>query len=586
MNNEIHECDVLVVGSGAAGFAAAITARQAGLNVLLAEKAGCFGGTTATSGGYIWIPGNPLAAKAGIKDSPADIRRYLKEELGDAYSEKHIEAYLKSGPGMVDFFVNRMGIDFMVATQMPDYHPDLPGSQRGRSLHVRPVDGRILGKDFRRLRPLPRELALFGMGVSSGSDLSHLYKFGRSLKSTFRVLSLLTRYGFDLLRFGRGTQLVNGNALIARLARVLFDLGAPVWTSSPVMDLVCEGDRVVGALVSRHGRTVHVKTRRGVVLASGGFAHDVERRNAIYRHSARAGEHLSLTAPGDEGDGARMAESVGGYVDPDVLNGGAWMPISKVPRPDGTWGPILHSINHGKPGMISVLPNGKRFADESLSYHDFVERMIASSPHTGGAGAFIICDQKAFSKYGLGYAKPFLPFRKLVDAGYLTVGRSVEELAQRAGIDAKNLVQTIANYNTHARRGEDPEFGKGRSRYGHFLGDLSHKPNPNIEALDKGPYYAVWMYPGDIGTFAGIKTDERARVVRRDGSVVKGLFAAGNDMASVFKGTYPGGGALIGPAMTFGYVAARELVGAPAAAEGRQSADVGQGKEDRNGSDE
>lgn len=561
MTIPVYECDVLVAGSGAAGFAAAITARSAGLEVLVAEKANRFGGTTATSGGYIWIPGNPLAEKEGIKEDPAAIRTYLRQELGERYDHDMVEAYLTQGPQMVDFIVNRVGVPFMVATQMPDYHPEREGaSQGGRSLHVIPVNGRTLGKEFARLRPLPRELSLFGMGVSSGSDLSHLYKFGRSLQSTWRVSVLLLKYGLDLLRFGRGQHLVNGNALIARLAKALFDMGTPLWTACAVMDLTYEGDRVTGALVNRHGRLVQVKARRGVVLASGGFAHNPERRDSVYPHSARSGEHLSLTAPGDEGDGVRMAESVGGYLDSDVSNMGAWMPISKVPRPDGTWGPILHSINHGKPGMISVLANGKRYADESLSYHDFVEKMIAATLPGQATGAFIVCDQRAFSKFGLGYAKPFLPMGKLIDSGYLMVGDTVEALAQKAGIDAAMLRQTIDDYNRHAVKGEDPEFGKGQNRYGHFLGDLGHQPNPNVAPLDQGPYYAVWMYPGDIGNFAGIKTDSKARVLRKDGTVIAGLYAAGNDMRSVFGGSYPGGGSLIGPAMTFGYIAGRDMV--------------------------
>lgn len=554
----VHQCDVLVVGTGAAGFSAAITARKAGLDVLLVEKAGRFGGTTAISGGYIWIPGNPLSEKAGIKDTPAEIKKYLRKELGDAADDPRVLAYLAHGPEMVDFFVNEMGIEFNVAPQMPDYHSEQEGaSQGGRSLHAKPVNGDILGKEFGRLRPLPRELALFGMGVSSGSDLSHLYKFGRSVKSTIRVASLLTRYGIDLLRFGRGRNLVNGNALIARLARVLFELKVPLWTFAPVTDLLQEGGRVVGAIVSHNGQPIQVRAALGVVLASGGFAHDVTRRSAVYKHPARSGEHISLTAPGDEGDGARMAESVGGYVDDTVSNAGAWMPISKVPRPDGTWGPFLHSVNIGKPGMISVLRNGKRFVDESLSYHDFVEKMIATPGVGSPAGAFIVCDQRAFSKYGLGYAKPFLPMRKLIDSGYLIVGDTPADLARKAGIDVDGFVATVSAYNRHAVNGNDPEFGKGRSKYGHFLGDLSHQPNPNIAPLDKGPYYAVWMYPGDIGNFSGIATDANARVIDKAGRPVEGLFAAGNDMASAFRGTYPGGGALIGPAMTFGYIAAR-----------------------------
>lgn len=560
--DQTYQCDVLVVGSGAAGFAAAIAAREAGLKVLLIEKEARFGGTTATSGGYLWIPGNPVSAAAGIIDTPGDIRRYLRAELGEAYNEASIESFLRFGPEMVDFFVNKLGVELYPATRMPDYHPAKPGaSPGGRSLHAKPVSGAILGKELCRLRPLPRELALFGMGVSSGSDLAHLYKFGKSLNSTVRVAMLLARYGWHKLRYGRALHLVNGNALIARLARVFFDLGAPLWTNASATDLIVENGNVRGAKVVHNGQPVVVHASKGVILASGGFAQDVPRRSAIYSHAARAGEHISLTSPGNQGDGARMAESAGGWVDASGTNAGAWMPISKVPRPDGSSGAIIHSVNLGKPGVIAVLRNGRRFVDESLSYHDFVERMIHVEGNESPSGAYILCDHQAFKRYGLGYAKPFLPLGGLIESGYLHRADTLAELARSTGIDAAALEATVASYNLHACHGEDPEFGKGKDRYGHFLGDQSHQPNPNVAPLKEGPFYAVWMYPGDIGTFAGIKADAYARVLRTDNSIVGGLFAVGNDMASVFCGRYPGGGSLIGPGMTFGYVAGRTAAG-------------------------
>ncbi len=561
-NGNGHNCDVLVIGSGAAGLATAITARKAGLDVLVVEKAPVFGGTTAISGGYVWIPGNSLATETGIRDDKERARQYLREELGNDYDEARVETYLTNGPRMIDFFVKEVGVPF-VTTAMPDYHPDRPGAlPRGRSLQAKPVKADILGRELSRLRPLPRELSLFGMGVSSGSDLSHFYKFGRSVHSTFRVAALLAKYGYDVVRYGRGQSLVNGNALVARLASALFGMATPIWTFSPASELIMEDDRVVGAVINRNGREVHVKARRGIVLASGGFAHNVERRAQIYTHPALADEHISLTAPGNVGDGARMAENVGGYIASDIPNSGAWMPISRVPRPDGTWGAIIHSVNQGKPGMIAVLRNGRRFVDESVSYHDFVERLISHPDSGRPAGAFLICDRKAFSKYGLGYAKPFLPTRSLIDAGYLYKADSIAVLARQIGVDPDTLSRTVTEYNRHAVAGEDPEFSKGKSVYGHYLGDVSNPTNPNVAPLAGGPFYAVWMYAGDIGNFAGIKTDEHARVVRKDGSVVAGLFAVGNDMASVFRGRYPGGGSLIGPAMTFGFTAARFIASA------------------------
>lgn len=552
-----HRCDVLVIGSGAGGFATAITARMAGLDVLMVEKAPVFGGTTAISGGYIWIPGSSQATEAGLDDDPDACRRYLREELGNDYDEAKVETYLTNGPRMVDFFVREIGVPFATTT-MPDYHPGQPGAlPHGRSLQAGPVKAGILGDQLHRLRPLPRELSLFGMGVSSGSDLSHFYRFGRSLRSTLRVGALLAKYGYDVVRHGRGQELVNGNALIARLARALFDMGTPLWTFAPASELIVENGRVVGAVVNRNGRAVRVIARRGVVLASGGFAQNVERRAGIYNHPALGDEHVSLTAPGNVGDGARMAESVGGSVASDIPNAGAWMPISRVPRPDGTFGAIIHSVNQGKPGMIAVLRSGRRFTDESVSYHDFVERLVAHPDSGRPAGAFLICDQTAFAKYGLGYAKPFLPTRGLIRAGYLYKAETIAELAVATGIDPDALGRTVTEYNRHAAKGEDPEFGKGRSVYGHYLGDAGNPINPNVAPLDKGPFYAVWMHAGDIGNFAGIRTDENARVLRGDGSAVPGLFAVGNDMASVFRGRYPGGGSLIGPAMTFGFTAAR-----------------------------
>ena len=555
-----HHCDVLVVGSGAAGFAAAITARKAGLDVLLVEKAGCFGGTSAISGGYIWIPNNALARAAGMADSPEKAREYLRSELGERYDDAFIDAYLDHGPKMVDFLVNDIGIPFSVSTQMPDYHPDAAGSTIGRSLHVKPVNGRILGKEFRRLRPLPRELSLFGMGVSSGSDLSHLYKFGRSFDSTVRVCLLLARYGIDVLRFGRGQQLTNGNALIARLAKaLLFDLQAPVWTSAPITRLLNEGGRIVGAMVSKNGQPIEVRADCGVILASGGFAHDVERRTKLYPHPAGLEEHVSLAAPGNAGDGARVAEAVGGHVDAGVSNAAAWMPLSRVPRPDGSWGAILHSVNLGKPGVIAVLRDGKRFVNESLSYHDFVQALISLPDVETPVGAFVVCDHRAFGKYGLGYAKPFLSLQALIDAGYLIRADTPEELARAAGIEPVGFVQTLREFNAHAVHGDDPAFGKGGNAYARFLGDMSHTPNPCVAPIDQAPYYAVWMYAGDIGSFAGIKTDPCARVMRSDGTAVPGLFAVGNDMASAFGGSYPGGGTPLGLGMTFGYIAGRIL---------------------------
>lgn len=557
--NDRH-CDVLVIGSGAGGFSAAITARKAGLDVLMVEKAGVFGGTTATSGGFIWIPNNPLAEKEGFGDSADRARDYLRQLCGNDYDPVMVDAYLEHGASMVDFFSREVGIPFNATTRMTDYHPEFAGGQKmGRSLQAMPVHARILGGEFSRLRPLPRELSLFGMGVSSGSDLRHLYKFGRSLKSTVRVTRLLSKYGWDRVVHGRGRSLVNGNALIARLAAAFFAMKGDLWTLAPARELLTEGGRVTGAVVHRNGSLVTVHARRGVVLASGGLSHDIQRRGKLYRHAAGQEEHVSIVAPGNVGDGARMAEAVGGFIDNDMANPAAWMPISRVPRPDGSWGGIIHSVNQGKPGTIAVLRNGKRFTDESHSYHEFIESLIDHPDAGRPAGAFFICDDDAFSRYGLGYAKPFLPIGPLRKSGYIFRADTVRGLAEQIGIDPDRLDSTVQSYNTHAERGEDPEFGKGRNAYGHYLGDETNPYNPNVAPLKRGPFYALWFYAGDVGSFAGIRTDGRGRVMRPDATPVPGLYATGNDMANVFRGHYPGAGSLIGPAMTFGFAAARDI---------------------------
>lgn len=527
--------------------------------MLVVEKAPFFGGTSATSGGVIWIPGHRLAGPAVKPDDRQEQQRYLLEVLGPQFPGPLIDTYLDNGPKMVDFFVNEVGIEFAVAA-MPDYLSHLPGGRNGgRSLQALPVHAKVLGAELGRLRPPLREMTLFGLAIGSGNNLNDLYRFGRSLPATLRVLGRFARYGSDLLLHGRGQTLVNGNALMARLASAAFRLGIPVWTSAPAEELIFDGERVAGAVVQHGGEPVRVCARKGVVLASGGIAQDIARRQQVYGHPARAHQHLSLTAPGNTGDGARMAESAGGFVDTTVASPGAWMPTSKVARPDGTWGLVFHSVNVGKPGVIAVLRDGKRFVDESVPYHYFVKSMVAACGDMQPPGAFVICDQASFRRYGLGYAKPLLPQGRLLKTRYLYKAASIEALAQQIGVEPGALAQTVKDYNVHAAQGQDPQFGKGTHRFGNYLGDASHPLSPNVAPLLQAPFYAVWMQPGDIGSFAGIRTNAQAQAMRPDGMVIPGLFAVGNDMASVFRGHYPGGGSMLGPGMTFGFVAGRTL---------------------------
>ncbi len=337
------------------------------------------------------------------------------------------------------------------------------------------------------------------------------------------------------------------------------DLDIPVWLQSPVKSLIIENGRVRGALVERERKPLRVLASRGVVLATGGFPHDVARRRQVFPHAPSETEHISMAPDGNSGDGLRLAEEIGGTADMSYPNLGSWMPVSRVPLGNGRSTKVLHIMDRGKPGIIAVRSDGKRFTNEGANYHDFGAAMIANGPN-GRQETFVVADHRAMRKYGLGFAKPFpVPLTPYLRSGYLMRGKTIEELAQTAGIDARALRETIETFNTHARNGKDPQFHKGETVYERFQGDATHKPNPCVGPLDKGPYYAVRVMPGDIGTFGGIRTDEHSRVLDGEGAAVPGLYAVGNDAASIFGGAYPGGGATLGPAMTFGYIVGRHL---------------------------
>ena len=367
----------------------------------------------------------------------------------------------------------------------------------------------------------------------------------------------------DVLRYGRGMTLTNGNALAGRLAKSAFDLNIPLWLSSPVRELIVENGAVRGALVEREGRVVRVHARRGVVLACGGFPHDVARRKAMFPHAPDGTGHFSPGPPGNTGDGLRMAEAVGGRVDDILPNAAAWVPVSVTKRKDGSSGVMPHFIDRAKPGVIAVMRDGARFANEGNSYHDFVQDMVKAAKPGEEISAFLICDHKTLRKYGLGCVPPFpMPIGHHLRTGYLKRGATLAELAAQAGIDASGLEATVTKFNASAATGQDTAFGKGSRAYNRFQGDALHGPNPCIAPVEHGPFYAIKMVIGDLGTYAGIKTDANARALDADGQPIEGLYAAGNDMASIMGGNYPGAGITLGPALTFGYIAGRHLVGA------------------------
>lgn len=563
-SDTVH-CDLLVVGSGAGGLSCAITAAKHGLKVIVTEKAPVFGGTTAFSGGVLWVPGNPHCP-AAKDDTREAAREYLRHETGAHFDAQAVDAFLDAAPEMVAWFERETRVKF-VPTLYPDYHPTVTGGvDIGRSILAAPFDIRELGEHMARLRPPLKTITFIGMMFnSSNADLKHFFNATKSFTSFVYVAKRLATHLKELLLYRRGVQVTSGNALAARLAKSAFDLGIPIWTDTPAVQLIDERGAVHGAVVRRSGVDVRVIASRGVVLATGGFAHDAKRIAEAYPHVQRGGEHLSPVPEHNTGDGIRLAEGVGGDFRTRFPNAAAWMPVSRVPggsadgRGDGVF---VHLLDRYKPGIIAVTRKGQRFCNESESYHDVGAAMIEACRGERETAVWLICDRRAIDTYGLGYVKPSpVPRGRFIRNGYLLEGRTLAELAARCGIDAAGLEATVAAYNRDAVNGDDPAFGRGRTSFNRYLADPARQPNPCVAPIEHGPYYAVKLIMGDLGTFDGLTTDVAGRVLRTDGSAVEGLYAVGNDRASVMGGNYPGAGITLGPNMAFGWLTARHIAG-------------------------
>ncbi len=552
MAPEDPEFDVVVAGSGAAGMTAALTAARQGLSVVVIEKTGYFGGSTARSGGGLWVPCNAVLRRAGVADTPEQASAYLAHVAGDDVTQERQRALLEHGPAMLDLVMSAAPVGFAWVPGYADYYPEAPGGlASGRTIEPAPLDGRILGTELGHLNP-PYLPAPDGMAITAADYrwLSLGTRHPRAIWTTAKVAGRMAA-----TKALRRRTMTLGQALSAGLRAGLASAGVPLWLDTPLTGLLTSDGRVAGVRVTRDGQPATIAARRGVLIATGGFERNAAMRAEYQRQPI--GTDWTVGSPGNTGDGIVAGQDAGAAL--DLMDDAWWGP--SIPL---TGGPFFCLSERSLPGCILVNAAGERFVNEAAPYVDAVHAMYDKhsddKPHIP---AWLIIDQRYRNSYvfaGLPPRKP-LP-RRWYAAGAVYRASTLAELAGQVGIAADGLGETVRRFNGFAEAGKDEDFGRGDSAYDRYYGDPRCRPNPNLAPLAKPPFYAIKIVPGDLGTKGGLRTDERARALRWDGSVIDGLYAAGNASAAVMGHSYAGAGATIGPAMTFGYIAALDMAAA------------------------
>ncbi len=549
--------DLVVVGAGGAGMATALFAALDGKSVLLVERTPYVGGTTALSAGTTWVPGTHHSAKVNPIDTLDDAARYLTNAIGERTPAPLRQAFLDHGAAAVKRLEERTEVKFRPYAKHPDYISDLDGSTlNGRALEPVPFDGRLLGDLFKLVRPPIPEFTVLGGMMVDRTDINHVLALTKSLVSFKHALKIIARHGMDRLSYPRGTRLVMGNALIARLLYSLSLQGDVSLLLNTSVERFQRGEAgVTGLTLTASGHKREVAVRGGVVLASGGF-----NRHPDLRAQLLPGVDIAWcpAGPGHTAEAHTPAKSVGAVYGQGALSHAFWAPVSLRKRADGSTAVFPHFVmDRAKPGTLSVNQQGERFVNESTSYHLFGMAMQA----TGSVPAYLVCDAAALRKYGIGMVRPgasakdMAPF--LAD-GYLVQGATLDELAQKLGINAGGLKASVEEINRCAETGVDVRFHRGETAYQQNIGDATAgTQNPNIGPLKIAPYFAVRLYPGDIGAATGFATDDHARVLDARGQPVPGLYAVGNAMHSIMGGVYTAPGITIGPGLVFGYLCAR-----------------------------
>ncbi len=537
-----HEVDFLVVGSGGGGMTAALAAHDAGLSTLVVEKAKKFGGSTGISGGGIWIPNNPTLRQAGHDDSRESIRRYLDALTEGKVAPERLDAFVDHGPATMELLARSRWWKLSWTKGYSDYHPEWDGGRpAGRSVEPKPFDTRKLGEDERYQRPNSMKGPL-GLWITS-ADYRDLAMVKRTWRGRWKSVIAAWRVSSNVVR--RRHMATGGRALVARLRMALKDASIPLWLQTPMTALVVEDGVVVGVEVTREGATQRIRGRYGVLLACGGFDHDPElRRRTCPRAAGRTTVSALARTPATA---SSRACSLGAAV--DFMDDAWWMP--SVEHPTGATIPLVSE--RAIPGQVIVSTDGRRFTNESSPYVNFVHDQLEGKH----LEAWCVMDARARSRYPFAQILPGAPFPKsFYEAGMVHRADTLAEPARSIGVHEENLVATVERFNGFARSGVDEDFGRGESAYDQYYGDPNLK-NPNLDVIDKAPYYAIRIQIGDLGTKGGLVCDEHGRVLREDGSVIDGLYATGNASASVMANEYAGPGATIGPSMVFGYIAAR-----------------------------
>ena len=560
MQSDEWRGDLVVLGSGAAGLAAAVTAAVHGAKVLLLERDARFGGTSAISGGALWIPMTRQAVAGGVRDSGENARAYLQAVLGSSYRPEIVDAFLDHGPEALAFLEDHTELKYTVRALSPDYYPELPGAtDSGRALEVGAFDGRRLGPLFEQLQPPPPGMMGFGGMMVNRIDIHHFINMRRSLRSFVHLARLSLRFFADRLRYSRGTRLVIGNAMVAALLKAAAERGVELRREISVTDFEVDGaGRVAGVVARSSQRELRAHARAGVILATGGISRS---EDALADRPDTGSEHLTMAAPLADGSMVRLAaRQLGASVGGPLLGNFYWAPMSAFTHADGTRETFPHIVtDRAKPGIIAVTDRGSRFTNEADSYHRFVQGMMQAR-RSGASRFFLVADRRAVDRYGLGRVRP-RPGRRgrLIEAGYLIEEPTLHGLAARLDIDPVALEATIATFNAGARQGVDSQFHRGESSYNRAMGDAA-APHACLAPLEHPPFYAVQIVTGDLGSAKGLVTDGNARVLRPDGSVIEGLYAVGTDMSSPMGGAYPGPGIVLGTGITFGYLAARSAL--------------------------